>query len=144
MTNAAVLNKASNLVMPTHYVELDRDEMSYVEGGVFLGITLSAAQCVQFCTMAASGIGTVMKSAKAMSIISSKIVSLFLWVHGLPVFGQIVFGVIVAAALTLVALIVSAAFMNKGLKLGFDVDYKPAGFLGLFGKWTVNPIFEMA
>lgn len=144
MTNAAVLNKTSNLVMPSHYVELDMDEMSYVEGGVFLGINLSAAQCTQFCTMAASGIGTVMKSAKAMSIIASKITSLFAWVNCLPIFGQIVFGVIVATALTLVALVVSAAFMNKGLKLGFDVNYKPAGFLGLFGKWTVNPIFDMA
>ncbi len=33
MTNAAVLNKASNLVMPSHYVELDSDEMSYIDGG---------------------------------------------------------------------------------------------------------------
>lgn len=33
MTNATVLNKTSNLVMPSYYVELDREEMSYVEGG---------------------------------------------------------------------------------------------------------------
>ena len=33
MTNAIVLNKTSKLVMPSHYVELDWDEMSYVEGG---------------------------------------------------------------------------------------------------------------
>ena len=28
-----VFEKRSNLVMPTHYVELDSEEMSYVEGG---------------------------------------------------------------------------------------------------------------
>ena len=28
-----VLERKSNLVMPSHYVELDREEMSYVEGG---------------------------------------------------------------------------------------------------------------
>ena len=33
MTNEMVLEKKSSLVMPTHYVELDRDEMSYVDGG---------------------------------------------------------------------------------------------------------------
>ena len=33
MTNEMVLERTSNLVMPSHYVELDRDEMSYVDGG---------------------------------------------------------------------------------------------------------------
>ena len=33
MTNAIVLNKTSNLVMPSHYIELDREEMAHVEGG---------------------------------------------------------------------------------------------------------------
>ena len=32
----AILEKRSNLVMPTHYVELDSEEMSYVEGGLSL------------------------------------------------------------------------------------------------------------
>ncbi len=34
MTNEMVLDRKSNLVMPTHYVELDREEMSYVDGGI--------------------------------------------------------------------------------------------------------------
>ena len=34
MTNELVLERTSNLVMPTHYVELDMDEMSYVIGGI--------------------------------------------------------------------------------------------------------------
>ena len=36
MTNAIVLNKTSNLVMPSHYIELDREEMRYVDGGIYL------------------------------------------------------------------------------------------------------------
>lgn len=36
MTNEMVLERKSNLVMPSHYVELDREEMSYVEGGGIL------------------------------------------------------------------------------------------------------------
>lgn len=35
MTNEMVLERTSNLVMPSHYVELDSEEMSYVEGGLF-------------------------------------------------------------------------------------------------------------
>lgn len=33
MTNVLSLNKASNLVMPKHYIELDREEMIYIDGG---------------------------------------------------------------------------------------------------------------
>ncbi len=33
MTNEMVLERKSNLVMPSHYVELDREEMAYVDGG---------------------------------------------------------------------------------------------------------------
>lgn len=33
MTNEMVLERTSNLVMPSHYVEIDREEMSYVDGG---------------------------------------------------------------------------------------------------------------
>ena len=33
MTNEMILERKSSLVMPTHYVELDMEEISYVEGG---------------------------------------------------------------------------------------------------------------
>ena len=38
----AILEKRSNLVMPTHYVELDSEEMSYVDGG----LATSALACM--------------------------------------------------------------------------------------------------
>ena len=41
MTNEMVLERKSNLVMPSHYVELDRDEMTYVEGGGRFTVTVS-------------------------------------------------------------------------------------------------------
>ena len=41
MTNEMVLKKKSNLVMPSHYVELDREEMMYVEGGGRFTVTVS-------------------------------------------------------------------------------------------------------
>lgn len=37
MMSEMVLERTSNLVMPTHYVELDMDEMSYVDGGGLFG-----------------------------------------------------------------------------------------------------------
>lgn len=35
MMSEMVLDRTSNLVMPVHYVELDREEVSYVDGGGF-------------------------------------------------------------------------------------------------------------
>ncbi len=53
MTNEMVLERKSNLVMPTHYVELDEEEMSYVKGGAFwwvcdalsIGIGIASVIC---------------------------------------------------------------------------------------------------
>lgn len=39
MTNAMVLERTSSLVMPTHYVELDSEEMSYVTGGEVISLS---------------------------------------------------------------------------------------------------------
>ena len=33
--NEMTIERKSNLVMPSHYVELDRDEMSYIDGGAW-------------------------------------------------------------------------------------------------------------
>ena len=40
--------KRSNLVMPTHYQELTREEMEYVDGGVFIGIRMTSKQVQDF------------------------------------------------------------------------------------------------
>lgn len=61
MTNEMVLEKKSSLVMPTYYVELDRDEMCYVEGGAtqtytgndaILQITMMVGAGIQFLSTA--------------------------------------------------------------------------------------------
>jgi hypothetical protein len=39
MTNEMVLQRTSNLVMPTHYIELDCEEMSYVYGGEIISLS---------------------------------------------------------------------------------------------------------
>ena len=39
MTNEMVLERTSNLVMPSYYVELDSEEMSYVTGGEVISLS---------------------------------------------------------------------------------------------------------
>lgn len=39
MTNVLSLNKTSNWVMPSHYVELDKEEMTYITGGEVISLS---------------------------------------------------------------------------------------------------------
>lgn len=54
MMSEMVLERTSNLVMPSHYVELDRDEMSYVDGG---GLSVTVASLIIDGLILAIGIG---------------------------------------------------------------------------------------
>ena len=48
MTNAIAINKTTNLIMPSHYLEPDKEEMSYVEGGAYLSNSFCCA-IATFC-----------------------------------------------------------------------------------------------
>lgn len=56
MTKEMVLERKSNLVMPSHYVELDSEEMSYVEGGGRIKITISVNPSATLGGVAANAI----------------------------------------------------------------------------------------
>lgn len=56
MTHEMVLKRTSSLVMPRHYIELDSDEMSYVEGGFYLDNT--AVNNVMFYSLGVLALGT--------------------------------------------------------------------------------------
>ena len=60
MTNEMVLNRTSSLVMPSYYVELDRDEMAYVEGGVNCYTVTSnfTSEALAIMALGASIVGT--------------------------------------------------------------------------------------
>lgn len=83
MTNAAVLNKTSNLVMPMHYVELDKEEMSYVEGGLYIG--QEVVDSIVFAISATTlqyGIPVVAAAIKGVGSL------LFSTLHAIPVIGS--------------------------------------------------------
>ncbi len=67
MTNALVLNKTSNLVMPSHYVELDSDEMSYVEGGGIISYNVEIYLCESTLKSIMSGlVGGIFSNATTL------------------------------------------------------------------------------
>ena len=67
MTN--VIERRSDLVMPTHYVELDNEEMSYVEGGGWFADTCKwGGAILGGLGLVASLVGVVLSFTPAASI----------------------------------------------------------------------------
>ncbi len=108
MTNEMVLERTSNLVMPSHYVELDSDEMSYVDGGyelikkhilwwdITIGISLSATECADLAAFCAGGatlslLITEPAVSKALAIVLG-LGSAFFWLasnhNGMNIYGR--------------------------------------------------------
>jgi hypothetical protein len=132
--------KRSNLVLPTSGYELDREEMSYVEGGdFFVGINMSASLCYSissFVPMSAKtggiGMGTLFSIAMGIpqvsAIVTPIISSVSTALASIPVVGWIAiiaFGLGVAAAL---GAAIVAGNMGKGYKFGVNVK---TGWLGI-------------
>ncbi|MCM1367577.1 MAG: hypothetical protein NC184_02040 [Roseburia sp.] len=133
MTNTNVMKRASGLVMPTHYVELDADEMSYVDGGdFFVGINLSASFCGALASyvpmsMKTGGVGLGSFFSVAMSIpqVNAVVAPILAGVKAglaaIPIIGWIAIGVLAAATITVLATALYAGTQGKGFKFGFNV-----------------------
>ena len=140
MTNAIVLNETSNLVMPSHYMELDMEEMSYVDGGdFFIGISLSASFCIaltQYVPLSVKtggiDLGTLGSIAMSNPIISSIVTPILTGVKAalaaIPIIGLIAIGVLVAATLTILGTALYAGSHGKGFKFGFEIT---TGWFGI-------------
>lgn len=122
MTNAMVLERTSNLVMPSHYVELDDEEMSYVDGGIYVSYnTLQAA--VWASGKNGANIGGAISAYSAAfggiaAMFSTYASSLFSWVNALPIVGQIIFAYVLANAITVGIAMATAYVQKKGVDIG--------------------------
>ena len=146
MTSEMVLERKSNLVMPKHYVELDQEEMSYVDGGLFIGFSASKESCVSLFNFVSGSVAkrafagtsllSILVGAKKASFpaVYNSVVGLLgaawgkfssLFTAGGPV-GWIVGGVIAVAGLTaisyLAGMIVCGA-MGYGFKIGLEIGW---------------------
>lgn len=76
MTNELVLERRSNLVMPTHYVELDEEEMCYVTGG---GVAEAIGWITKAGILVAGFVGVASKWAKAVGFFAGLTVKAVAW-----------------------------------------------------------------
>lgn len=127
MTNNTVLSNVSNLVMPTHYVELDNDEMSYVDGGFYISngnIWKVLAACA-FNPVGATLVGLgIYKLAAKITALGGKLGAKIGGVIGGWV-GSIIGGLLGLAALGSVAWTVADALIQGK---GINVTWKKTWF----------------
>lgn len=140
MTKETIFERTSNLIMPSHCVELDSDEMSYVDGGnFFVGVSLSASFCIalaQYVPMAAKtggiGIGTLASIAMSNPIINSMITPILTGIKSalslIPVVGWVAIGVLCAVTLTILGTALYAGLNGKGFKFGWEIK---TGWFGI-------------
>ncbi len=145
MTNALEMRK-TNLVLPTTYYELDREEMSYVDGGIFIGFSASRENCIALFNSISNSVAcraitgttllsTLMTATKAcfpavygnvLGILSAawgKFCSLF--TSGGPA-GWIIGGIIAVAglaAISYVAGMIVCGAMGNGFKIGLEIGW---------------------
>ena len=109
MTKEMVLERKSNLVMPSHYVELDREEMSYVEGGFYLDNT-TVNQIMYYSCIVAGIATTVLKMG--WSVVKPYIASALAGITSAIFAGSAstIIGVVLGAAVALVVAIYGISF----------------------------------
>lgn len=122
MTNEMVLDRTSNLVMPSHYVELDSDEMSYVEGGIYISYSTMQSAVLAFGKNGADVPGTITAYSAAFggvaAMFSTYVSAIFSWVNSLPIIGQIIFAYVLANAITVGIGMATAYIQKKGIDIG--------------------------
>lgn len=110
------------LVMPLSYKELDQDEMSYVDGGLYISYSTMQSALFAFGKNGANVPGTISQYAAAFggvaAVFSAHISALFSWVNSLPIIGQIIFLYVVANAVAVGSYMASAYFQKKGVDIG--------------------------
>ena len=105
------------LVMPSSYAMMDEEEMTYLEGGKFYGVTLTAAQCGDVATtLGALGLSFTVTSLLATVI--SYIPGLQAVLAGAKFFGAL------ATTCTIGWGVFDYCSRNKGMCLGFESSTK--------------------
>lgn len=102
--------------MPSHYVELDKDEMSYVEGGIYISYDTMQSVAFAFGKGGADVAGTIAAYSAAFggiaAVFSTYVSAVFSWVNSLPIIGQIIFAYVLANAIT-VGIFMATAYIQK-------------------------------
>ncbi|NLL56418.1 MAG: hypothetical protein GX242_04300 [Clostridiales bacterium] len=138
--------KMSNLVLPQGFVEMDREEMCYVSGGLGFDFYWSNSQVWNAVSDVVGGYkqaNLAIQAGMQTSIIAivAKSIKTFAFaakVGAIPVIGWIALGILAAAAVTVATVMVGCMVSGKGFGITFTWDpkwYNPANGLSFNAGW---------
>mgnify|MGYP000930306931 CR=1 FL=1 len=107
------------LVMPSNYVVMDNDEMTYVDGGVYISNTQIRDVVTAFRLTNCANPG--MLSAALIPILPLATS----WINALPVGGQIIFAFICASTAYVAGQFAIAYFSGKGVDISLKYGVVP-------------------
>ena len=109
------------LQLPNNYVEMEQEEMMYLDGG----LTLSASTVRQLgAALAISGSSSIAAASASIKAGATILASKFL---AIPILGKIAFGVIVSgvgrSTASLASAFVTALAWNRGMRIGVSLSW---------------------
>jgi hypothetical protein len=117
---SAIEMKRSNLVLPTSGYELDREEMCYVEGGLYISNSQIGDIFGVFKIPGVIGLlgGSISKFlASVAPVFGGKMAAIAGITAVVPVWGWIVAGVILSATVAMAALFATAFYKKQGVEI---------------------------
>ena len=134
--------RTSNLRLPEGFVEMDREEMMYVDGGdYFVGISVSAATAIflwnsgqRTVGLAYGGLSVLALGKMAISMIgfdvylAPYISAITSALSTIPVVGIIAIGIVAIATAAIYGTILYAGSKGRGVKIGVNVK---TGWFGI-------------
>ncbi len=110
------------LVMPSNYVLMDEEEMTYLEGGKFYGVNLSAKQCENVAIFL-GGLGISFTVAAVIGTVIGFIPGLQVALTVAKIFGAL------STASTISYILFDYCGRRNGMRIGFESSTKEFVFL---------------
>ncbi|MCL2598965.1 MAG: hypothetical protein FWD76_03530 [Firmicutes bacterium] len=104
---------------------------------IFIGLYVTNADAIRFCSLTSVAISNIMKSPKAMAIMCAALTAFGAWINVIPFAGQVAFVALAALSVAIVTTIVIAANTGKNVQIGFEVTCS-GGFMGIGGEWKAK------
>ncbi len=115
--------RKSNLVVPEGFVELDREEMTYVDGGFYISYddmkSFILATGRYGANVGATAAAIISQLGGIKAALSLAYHSITAWINTVPLVGQVLYGYLALNAVYLIGKMATAYLQQQGVEIGF-------------------------
>ena len=115
--------RKSNLVVPEGFVELDREEMTYFDGGFYISYddmkSFILATGRYGANVGATAAAIISQLGGIKAALSLAYHSITAWINTVPLVGQVLYGYLALNAVYLIGKMATAYLQQQGVEIGF-------------------------